>query len=71
MLTCPLLLSYIGWHLPGIPTENEVRDNGGILLGELQIKQLEKIEQLFLYILALEERIHSAEKKLEMLQLQK
>lgn len=38
-------------HLPGIPTQNEIEKSGGINLGEMQTKQMEKIEELYLYII--------------------
>ena len=37
-------------HLPGIPSQNEV-EKEGILLGEMQGKFLEKIEELTLYVI--------------------
>lgn len=37
-------------HLPGIPTEAEVKKNG-IALGAFQVKLLEKIEELTLYLI--------------------
>ncbi|MEM9544494.1 MAG: hypothetical protein AAGA77_00905 [Bacteroidota bacterium] len=50
-------------HLPGIPSASEIGDNGQHL-GEIQIKLLEKIEELTLYIIELNKRI----KELESLQ---
>ncbi len=47
-------------HLPGVPSAQEIEDNG-IVLGEMNRIQMEKIEELTLYILQLEERL----KKLE------
>ncbi len=47
-------------HLPNIPTERDVKHNG-ILLGEINQKLLEKIEELTLYIIQQDKRI----KKLE------
>ena len=48
-------------HLPGIPSAGEVKDNGGFQVGEMQKKMLEKIEELSLYIIQLNNRV----KKLE------
>ena len=39
-------------HLPNIPTAKEVEANG-INISELQVKQMEKIEELYLYIIEL------------------
>jgi len=38
-------------HLPGIPSAEEVKKDGGIELGEMNVKLLEKIEELTLYVL--------------------
>lgn len=48
-------------HLPNIPSAKEVEENG-ILVGEMNKLLLEKIEELTLYILQLEERIQKLEK---------
>ncbi len=50
----------INKHLPGIPSETEV-DEEGIDLGEMNAKLLEKIEQLSLYIIEQEKRIQALE----------
>ncbi len=47
-------------HLPGIPSAEEVDENG-IAVGDMQAKLLQKIEELTLYILDLEERMESLE----------
>ena len=47
-------------HLPGIPSASEVSDEG-ILLGEMQTRMMEKIEELTLYIIQLESRIDELE----------
>lgn len=49
-------------HLPNIPGECEYETNGGINLGELNLKLLEKVEELSLYIIQLNERIKKLEK---------
>ncbi len=48
-------------HLPNIPTEKEVRENG-IDVMEIQGKLLAKIEELTLHMIAQDERIKSLEK---------
>lgn len=40
-------------HLPNIPSAQEVKENGGIDLGEMNAKLLEKIEELTLYVIEL------------------
>jgi hypothetical protein len=47
-------------HLPNIPTASEVEENG-ILLGEMQSKLLQKIEELTLYLI--EQQKHSTEQQ--------
>lgn len=47
-------------HLPNIPAAEEVKE-AGLGLGELSILELEKIEELTLYLLQLNERLESLE----------
>jgi|GEM_PF-1927457 len=50
-------------HLPNIKSEEEFIEQGDYSLGEMNVKLLEKVEELTLYILQLEERIDQLEKK--------
>lgn len=50
-------------HLPNIPSAEEVAENGQSL-GDLQTKQMEKIEELTLYIIQQDQRISTLEQKL-------
>jgi hypothetical protein len=50
-------------HLPNIPSAKEYEERGELDLGELNRKLLEKVEELTLYILQLEERTRSLENK--------
>ena len=43
-------------HLPNIPTESQVKDEG-INLGEMDAKLLQKIEELTLYVIELKQEI--------------
>jgi hypothetical protein len=52
-------------HLPGIPSEQEVKKDGGIELGEMNVKLLEKVEELTLYILELNKKLEAQQNKLE------
>ena len=58
------LRSYVATnhHLPNVPSAKEYEKNG-VDLGEMNRIQLEKIEELTLYILQLEERLTKLEKK--------
>jgi hypothetical protein len=38
-------------HLPEIPSDSEVKENGGVNLGDMQIKLLQKVEELTLYLI--------------------
>ena len=49
-------------HLPEIPTAAEVKENG-IELAEMQVKLLQKIEELTLYIIEQDKRIEELENK--------
>ena len=55
-------------HLHNIPTAETVKENGGFLLGEMNIKLLEKVEELTLYTIAQEKEISSH--KVKVLQVQ-
>ena len=49
-------------HLPGIPSEKEVLENG-YDMNEMDAKLLEKIETLYLHIIALEKEIKELKNK--------
>jgi hypothetical protein len=53
-------------HLPGVPSETEVL-NGGMNVGEMQAKVLQKTEENTLYILDLNSRLEEKEKENEFL----
>jgi hypothetical protein len=47
-------------HLPGIASAKEVAENG-LNLGEMQKAQMEKIEEIYLHLIALEKRVNALE----------
>ena len=49
-------------HLPGIPSAKEIQENG-LAVGELQTKMMEKIEELTLYIIAINKKVKALEKE--------
>lgn len=51
-------------HLPGIPSAEEI-GNDGLLVGQMQKLQMEKIEELTLYIIQLHKRISELETQLQ------
>jgi len=53
-------------HLPGIPSQKEV-EKEGILVGEMQGKFLEKIEELTLYLIEQNKKIDRQEKEIQSL----
>ncbi|MBK8416630.1 MAG: hypothetical protein IPL22_20240 [Bacteroidetes bacterium] len=57
-------------HLPGIPTAAEI-DAEGQNLGEIQRLQQEKIEEVFLHIIKLNERIEYLEEENRLLKMKK
>ena len=48
-------------HLPGMPSAAEVEEKGGIEVGDMQTKLLEKVEELSLYIIELNRKIEKLE----------
>ena len=50
-------------HLPEIPSAAEMQENG-VNMNELQIKLLQKVEELTLYIIQQEQRIHELENQI-------
>jgi hypothetical protein len=48
-------------HLPGMPSANQIEEEGGYHLGEIQKKTLEKVEELSLYIIELNNRVKTLE----------
>ncbi len=57
----------INKHLPNIPSAKEVEENGGIELGKMNIKLVEKVEELTLYIIDLNKRLKHIEEENELL----
>ncbi len=53
-------------HLPGIPAASEI-ERDGILVGDMQTRMMEKIEELTLYIIQLNKRIENLEQENNML----
>ena len=51
-------------HLPGIPSEADVKKNG-YSLGEMDAKLLQKIEELTLYVIEQQKRIERLERRLD------
>lgn len=51
-------------HLPGIPAASEIAEKG-MDLGDMQQKQMQKIEELTLYIIELNKKIKELEKKIK------
>jgi len=51
-------------HLPGIPSEKEVLENG-ISVGEMQAKLLQKIEELTLYVIGQDKKIENQDAKIQ------
>jgi hypothetical protein len=49
-------------HLPGVPSAEETEENG-INVSEMNMMLLQKVEELTLYILQLENRINELENK--------
>jgi hypothetical protein len=56
-------------HLPNIPTAADVAENG-INVGELQVAQMEKIEELTLYLIDLSKQVEALKTEVESLKTQ-
>jgi len=50
-------------HLPGVPSATDVKENG-VNIGQMQVKLLQKVEELTLYVIEQEKKIQSLEEKL-------
>jgi hypothetical protein len=57
---------HLNKHLPGIPSAEEMVNNNGIDLGSMQTLQIEKVEEIYLYMIELNKRLDllEAENKL-------
>ncbi len=55
-------------HLPGLPAESEVKNKGGVDLGDMQLRLTKVVEEQALYILQLEERQSQLEARLKALE---
>ncbi len=55
-------------HLPGIPSASEVKKAGGVELGDMNVKLLEKIEELTLYVIELKKENKEIKDGLQKLQ---
>jgi hypothetical protein len=54
-------------HLPGIPSAAEVEKEGGVELGDMSVKLLEKVEELTLYILELNKKLEQQQQEIDRL----
>jgi hypothetical protein len=52
-------------HLPGIPSAKEVEKEGGFEVGEMNVKLLEKIEELTLYVIELKKENEQMKKAIK------
>jgi hypothetical protein len=58
-------------HLPGLPSQAEVEAAGGVPLGQTQVKLLEKIEELTLYLLELKKQNAVLQRRVDILEAKK
>ncbi|UBM60670.1 hypothetical protein LAG90_08450 [Marinilongibacter aquaticus] len=56
-------------HLPNVPSAEEISE-GGLDLAEMSAKQMEKIEELTLYIIDLNKKLEASNKRIESLETQ-
>lgn len=71
LMTLEELEAYIAehGHLPNVPSANEVKENG-LSLGDVQVKQMEKIEELTLYTIEQQKLIEQQQEMIKLLQKQ-
>lgn len=50
-------------HLPNVPSRSDVEKNGGVPLGLLSTRTLEKVEELTLHLIAMNDRINDLQKE--------
>ena len=50
-------------HLPGIPSAEEVEEEGGIMIGNMQRLTIEKVEELTLYAIDADKKIKTLNKE--------
>ncbi|HRO46360.1 hypothetical protein [Agriterribacter sp.] len=52
-------------HLPGMPSAAEINESGGVELGEMNRKLLEKVEELTLHLIQVNKRVEELEKQIK------
>lgn len=55
-------------HLPNMPSEQDLEATGNLDVGEITVKQQEKIEELFLYVIKLNEELQGMQEKITKLE---
>jgi hypothetical protein len=58
-------------HLPGVPSAKEIEQEGGVEIGKMQVKLLQKVEELTLYVLELNNENKAMKAKLATLLMQR
>ncbi len=57
-------------HLPNIPSAKNVNKDNGVLVGDMQVKLLQKVEELTLYIIEMNKKTDELQVKMQLQQLQ-
>jgi hypothetical protein len=52
-------------HLPGVPSAEDVKQNGGVEVSRIQAKLLEKIEELTLHLIRMEKELEATKSQLK------
>lgn len=52
-------------HLPGVPSAEQIKENGGVELGQMTAKLMEKVEELTLYLIELKKENDEIKAKLK------
>ncbi len=56
-------------HLPGVLSAEQIKESNGIELGKMQLQQMEKLEELYLYVIELKKEIDGLKKENSLLKL--
>lgn len=55
-------------HLPNVPSEQDIKEQGGFSLGEMNKKLLEKVEELTLYLIDQNKKLEQQEERIKALE---
>ena len=57
-------------HLPSMPSEKDIKTEGGIKTKEIMLAQQEKVEEIYLYLIEMDEQINQLQQKVNILKVE-